>query len=63
VILLKLKLDNLKLNKFAAIFNFFNEQAFPSRVTSFHKENKFFPVNQVKGHITYESICYNSISE
>jgi len=25
VVLLKLKLDSLKLNKFAAIFNFFNE--------------------------------------
>jgi len=63
VILLKLKLGSLKLNEFAAIFDFFSKQAFPSRITSFHRENKLSPVNQVKGHITCESVCYNSISE
>jgi len=63
VVLLKLKLGNSKLNKFVAIFDFFSKQASPSKVTNFHKENKFFPVNQVKGHIACESVCYNSISK
>ena len=63
VVLLKLKLGNSKLNEFAAIFDFFSEQAFPSRVTSFHKENKLSPVNQIKGHITCGSVCCNSISK
>ena len=45
MILLKLKLDSLKLNEFAAVFDFFSEQAFPNRVTSFHKENKLSLIN------------------
>ena len=45
MILLKLKLGNSKLNEFAAVFDFFNKQALPSRVTSFHRENKLFPIN------------------
>ena len=63
MVLLELKLGNSKLNEFAAIFDFFSEQASSSKVTSFHKENKLFPVDQVKGHIACESVCYNSISE
>ena len=63
VVLPKLKLNNLKLNEFAAVFDFFSKQAPPSRVTNFHKKNKLFLVNQVKGHITCGSVCYNSISE
>jgi len=63
IVLLKLKLGNSKLNKFVAIFDFFNKQASPSKVTNFHKENKLFLVNQVKGHIACESVCYNSISK
>ena len=63
MVLPKLKLGNLKLNEFAAIFDFFNKQAFPSRVTSFHRENKLFLIDQIKRHITYESIYYNLISE
>jgi len=45
VVLPKLKLGSLKLNKSAAIFDFFNEQALSSKITSFHKENKLFLVN------------------
>ena len=63
IVLPKLKLGNLKLNKFVAVFDFFSKQAFLNKVTSFHKENKLSPVNQVKGHITCESVYYNSISE
>ena len=63
VVLLELKLGSSKLNEFAAIFDFFSKQAFSSRVTSFHKENRLSPVNQVKGHIACESICCNSISK
>ena len=63
MILLKLKLDSLKLNKFIAVFDFFNKQAFPSRVTNFHRENKLSSVNQVKGHITCGSVCCNLISK
>jgi len=63
MILPKLKLNNSKLNKFATIFNFFSKQASSSRVTSFHKKNKLSPVNQVKGHITCRSVCYNSINK
>jgi len=63
MVLPKLKLGNSKLNEFATIFDFFNEQAFPSKVTSFHKENRLSPVDQVEGHIACESVCCNSISE
>ena len=63
MVLLKLKLGNLKLNEFAAIFDFFSEQAFPSRVISFHKENKLFLVDQVEGHIACGSVCCSLISE
>jgi len=63
VILLKLKLGNSKLNKFVAIFDFFNKQALPNKVTSFHKENKLSSVNQIKGHITCKNVYCNSISK
>jgi len=45
MVLLKLKLGTLKLNEFAAIFDFFNKQAPSSKVTSFYKENKLSPVD------------------
>ena len=63
MVLPKLKLGSSKLNKFAAIFDFFSKQALPSRVTSFHKKNKLSPVDQIKRHIAYESIYYNLISK
>ena len=63
MVLPKLKLGSSKLNKFATIFDFFNKQAFPNKVSSFHKKDKLFPIDQVEGHITYESIYYNSISK
>ena len=63
VILLELKLGSSKLNEFAAVFDFFSEQALPNRVTSFHKENKLSPVDQVKGHIACGSVCCSSISK
>jgi len=63
MVLLKLKLDSLKLNKFVAIFDFFNKQAFSNKVISFQKKNRLFLINQVKGHIACKSVCYNSISK
>jgi len=63
VVLPKLKLGDLKLNEFVAIFDFFSKQASPNKVINFHRENRLFPINQVKGHITCESVCCNSISK